>query len=112
MSNNRLKIELDSKIDKNGQKYYVGRMKSPISLNCENGIVFMVFISEEGEEELQILSPKKSKLPRYQMVPVEKMAKKKKNHEDMILSEETVAQQDLENDWEVETWQDTVADSE
>lgn len=52
MSN--LKIELDPREDKEGQIYYLGKVKTPIDINCRKGITFLVFLSEEGEEELQI----------------------------------------------------------
>jgi len=50
----KLCIKLFKREDKNGKTFYVGRMKAPISLDLKDGAAFLVFISEEGCEELQI----------------------------------------------------------
>lgn len=51
----KTKIEL-KKItrDANGQPYYIGKQQFPGTLNFECGASFFVFLSEEGQEELQI----------------------------------------------------------
>jgi len=50
----KLKIELEKRPDSYGKTFYIGKIKSPITIDCEKGIAFLVFISAEGEEELQI----------------------------------------------------------
>jgi len=37
-----------------GQPYYIGKLQFPGTLEFESGVSFMVFLSEEGNEELQI----------------------------------------------------------
>ena len=51
----KTKIEL-TKIDRDkfGQPYYIGKLQFPGTLEFEGGVSFMVFLSEEGFEELQI----------------------------------------------------------
>lgn len=48
-------LELKPIIDDYGKKFYVAKLKGPFTINCnEGGVAFMVFVSEEGCEELQI----------------------------------------------------------
>ena len=54
MSNKNLTIDLKPTLDKHKQIYYVGKIKAPISINCKEGAAFLVFISEQGNEQLQI----------------------------------------------------------
>ena len=54
--NNNLTIELHSKKDTNQRTYYVGRLNAPITLDFKDGVTFLIFVSENGEEELQICS--------------------------------------------------------
>ena len=54
MSSGRLTLPLEAKIDGNGQKYYIAKLKGPISINCKDGICLLVFTSDSGNEELQI----------------------------------------------------------
>ncbi len=61
----RLSIALEKRIDSEGKVYYIGRLKSPISINCENGVAFMIFCSDPNDEELQICSMK-AKKDKYQ----------------------------------------------
>jgi hypothetical protein len=50
----KIKIYLDKRKDDYDQTYYIGKIKAPITIDCEKGVAFMIFISAEGEEELQI----------------------------------------------------------
>lgn len=53
----KLILRLDAKTDSEGNKYYVAKLKAPISIDCSEkngGVSFMIFTSEEGQEELQI----------------------------------------------------------
>lgn len=55
MANNNLKIELKSKPDKDGQTYYIGKVKFPGSIDCSKGVTFLIFVSDEGDEQMQIM---------------------------------------------------------
>lgn len=52
MSN--FKIELDPRQDKEQQIYYLSKKSGPLSINCKKGVAFLIFTSEDGNEELQI----------------------------------------------------------
>ena len=55
--NGKLKIDLEPRADAHGNIYYIGRLKSvPITLDCDKGVSFMIFVSSPGEEQLQISS--------------------------------------------------------
>jgi hypothetical protein len=62
MSNKNVCIPLESRIDGEGRKYYIAKIEAPISINCENGATFLVFVSENGAEELQIAKMAVSKI--------------------------------------------------
>jgi hypothetical protein len=34
--------------------FYVGKIKGPILIDCSQGVVFLVFVSDQGDEQLQI----------------------------------------------------------
>lgn len=52
MSN--FKIELDPREDKDQQIYYLSKKSGPLILNLKKGVAFLIFTSEDGNEELQI----------------------------------------------------------
>jgi len=52
MSN--FKIELDPREDKEQQIYYLSKKSGPLTINCKRGVAFLIFTSEDGNEELQI----------------------------------------------------------
>lgn len=54
MINNHLKIELNPREDKNKQIFYLGRLRYPGIIDCTKGVTFLIFLSEDGDEELQI----------------------------------------------------------
>jgi len=58
MSDGKIHLDLVPDFDRNGKKFYVAKLKGPFLLDCSEkaggGIAFMVFVSEEGNEELQI----------------------------------------------------------
>lgn len=54
MSNKNLIIDLKMRKDIDGQPFYVGKLKAPVSIDCSEGVVFLVFVSDSGEEELQV----------------------------------------------------------
>jgi hypothetical protein len=57
MSDGRIHLELEPRIDDYNKKFYIAKLKGPFLLDCSEkagGIAFMVFVSDEGNEELQI----------------------------------------------------------
>lgn len=54
MSSKNLCLDLKSKTDVDGRTFYVAKLKFPGHLDCRNGATFLVFVSDKGEEELQI----------------------------------------------------------
>jgi hypothetical protein len=58
-SNNNLIIDLKKQPDRNGKIFYVGKLKFPGNIKCDNGVAFLVFVSETGVEQLQIASMEK-----------------------------------------------------
>lgn len=50
----KLRIRLDKKKDADGKIYYLAKVKFPGTLDFKDGAVFLIFTSEEGEEEMQI----------------------------------------------------------
>ena len=56
MSNKNLTIDLKKRVDKNGQTFFVGKLRAPVLIDCSEGAVFLIYTSEENAEELQIAS--------------------------------------------------------
>ncbi len=56
MSDSKFKIDLEKRIDSYGQTYYLGKLKAPVSIDCHDGVAFLVFISESGLEQIQVSS--------------------------------------------------------
>lgn len=54
MSNKNLTIDLKARKDKDGMIFYVGKIKAPILIDCSQGVVFLIFISDENDEQLQV----------------------------------------------------------
>ena len=54
MPNNNLRVDLNARTDKDGKKFFVGKLRFPGTINCEDGIAFLVFIADDGNEQLQI----------------------------------------------------------
>jgi hypothetical protein len=52
--NKNVVIDLKAKRDVDGKTFYVGKIEAPILIDCREGAVFLVFISDKGEEQLQI----------------------------------------------------------
>jgi len=52
----RLKIHLDKRSDQHGSKFYVAKIQMNGYIRCHEEVVFLVFISREGSEELQIVA--------------------------------------------------------
>jgi hypothetical protein len=54
MSNKNVTIDLKARKDKDGMIFYVGKIKAPVLIDCSMGAVFLVFVSDQGDEQLQI----------------------------------------------------------
>lgn len=54
MSNKNITIDLKARKDKDGEVFYVGKIKAPVLIDCSMGAVFLVFVSDNGDEQLQI----------------------------------------------------------
>ena len=54
MSNKNVTIDLKARKDKDNNIFYVGKIKAPCLIDCSNGAVFLVFVSDQGGEQLQI----------------------------------------------------------
>ncbi len=52
-------IKLKKREDADGNTFYVGKIESPVMIDCRDGAAFLVFLSEPGNEQLQI-APDKS----------------------------------------------------
>jgi len=52
--NNNLIIPLEGRHDDDEKLFYIGRLTVPISIDLSAGITLLVFLSESGDEELQI----------------------------------------------------------
>jgi hypothetical protein len=54
MSNKNVTIALNARKDRDGQAFYVGKIKAPVLIDCTQGAVFLIFVSDKGQEEMQI----------------------------------------------------------
>ncbi len=54
MSNKNLTIDLKARKDKDGMVFYVGKVKAPVMIDCSQGAVFLVFVSDSGDEQIQV----------------------------------------------------------
>jgi len=54
MSNKNITIDLKAKPDKDGRIFYVGKIEAPVLIDCKDGAVFLIFVSDRGDEQLQI----------------------------------------------------------
>jgi len=62
MSNKNIVIDLKARKDVDGQIFYVGKVEAPVLIDCSDGAVFLVFVADKNQEQLQIaLMDKKDK---------------------------------------------------
>ncbi|MDP2683489.1 MAG: hypothetical protein Q8P20_00375 [bacterium] len=54
MNINNLKVELDVREDANKNIFHLGRLRAPCKIDLTRGVTFLIFVSDSGEEELQI----------------------------------------------------------
>jgi len=55
MSNKNLTIKLKAKQDSGKRTYYVGKLQFPGNIDCSDGVTFLVFVSDQDDEELQLM---------------------------------------------------------
>ncbi len=60
MSNSNLKVDLYPRKDIDGNTYYVGKLRFNGNITFKDGMTFLVFVSDKGNEQLQ-LAPMDSK---------------------------------------------------
>lgn len=58
-------INLEPIIDEDGKIFYMGYLGADISVDASEGLVFLCFIADEGDEELQISVQSKRKNKHY-----------------------------------------------
>jgi len=54
MANNNLAIDLEARKDQDGKTFYIGKLKFPGKIECSQGVVFLIFVADQGEEQLQV----------------------------------------------------------
>lgn len=59
--NSKLSISLDKRVDSEGQVFHIGKLKGPFTIDCREGVAFLIFTSEDGSEEMQICNLTKPK---------------------------------------------------
>jgi len=60
MSNSNLKVDLYPRKDIDGNTYYVGKLRFNGNITFKDGMTFLIFVSDKGNEQLQ-LAPMDSK---------------------------------------------------
>lgn len=61
MADDKLTLRLEKRVDGDQQTYYIAKLKAPVSIDARDGICFIIFVSEEGFEEMQICNLTKPK---------------------------------------------------
>ena len=54
MSQKNIILDLKTRKDADGRIFYVAKIKAPVFIDCSQGATFLVFVSDRGEEQLQI----------------------------------------------------------
>jgi hypothetical protein len=72
MATCNLKVDLEERKDKNGNVFYIGKLKCPILVDCKDGISFLIFTSEPGNEQLQIVGMDNDRFPTPTMTRLSK----------------------------------------
>lgn len=54
MNPSNFSVELDGRLDKNDKLYYLGKKKFPGIIDFSQGLTLLAFVSEDGDEEIQI----------------------------------------------------------
>jgi hypothetical protein len=61
MADDKLSIHLERRQDEHGDTFYIGKIKGPFTIDCKDGVAFLIFVSELDSEELQIANLTKPK---------------------------------------------------
>ena len=56
MASKNLCIDLDTRTDSHGNKFFIGKLQFDGTINFKDGITMLVFVSDEGGEQIQICS--------------------------------------------------------
>lgn len=64
----KLSIPLESRFSED-KKFYIGKLKVDATIDCSNGVVFLAFLADENEEELQIGIIKAEKMSKNKFEP-------------------------------------------
>jgi hypothetical protein len=56
MANKNLTIDLKARKDSDGMTFYVGKLRCPVHIDCSDGVTFLIFVADPGQEQLQIAS--------------------------------------------------------
>jgi hypothetical protein len=56
MSGKNLTIDLRPRTDSQKNIFYVGKLEAPVLIDCSRGVTFLIFVSEDGSQQLQITS--------------------------------------------------------
>lgn len=56
MSGKNLTIDLRPRTDSQKNIFYVGKLEAPVLIDCSKGVTFLIFVSEDGSQQLQITS--------------------------------------------------------
>jgi hypothetical protein len=54
MANNNVVVDLKLRTDRDGRNFYVGKIEAPVLIDCRDGATFLIFVSDFGEEQMQI----------------------------------------------------------
>jgi hypothetical protein len=54
MSSSNVTIDLKARQDVEGKTFYVGKIEAPVLIDCSEGAVFLIFVSDPGAEQMQI----------------------------------------------------------
>jgi hypothetical protein len=49
-----LKIDIDPREDKDKNIFYLGKLHVPLKIDASKGVAFLVFVSEDGSEQIQV----------------------------------------------------------
>ena len=61
MSNKNITLDLKARQDREGRVFYVAKVKAPMLIDCSKGVAFLIFVSDEGQEQMQIGEDDESK---------------------------------------------------
>lgn len=54
MNSYHLRVDLNPREDRNNNIFYLGKLQYPGFIDCSAGVTFLIFLAEDGLEELQI----------------------------------------------------------